>query len=102
MSTGVLDTSTGALFTVDASSADLVIDELVKRDVFFYNGHAGPYYGFYVDANKEASVGYLELASAPFTTKQLKALVTPDIFEVIDWPPMVVATSKVRKRLRPA
>ncbi|HEY5924861.1 MAG TPA: hypothetical protein VIV11_24440 [Kofleriaceae bacterium] len=48
----------------------LVIDELVKRDVFFYNGHAGPYYGFYVDANKEASVGYLELAMAPFTAKQ--------------------------------
>ncbi len=48
----------------------LIVDELVKRDVFFYNGHAGPYYGFYVDANKEASVGYLELASAPFTTKQ--------------------------------
>jgi hypothetical protein len=23
---------------------------------------------------------------APFTTKQLEALVTPDIFEVIDWP----------------
>ena len=48
----------------------LIIDELVKRDVFFYNGHAGPYYGFYVDANKEASVGYLELAMAPFTAKQ--------------------------------
>jgi hypothetical protein len=48
----------------------LIVDELVKRDVFFYNGHAGPYYGFYVDANKEASVGYLELASAPFTSKQ--------------------------------
>ena len=47
-----------------------IVDELVKRDVFFYNGHAGPYYGFYVDANKEASVGYLELAAAPFTSKQ--------------------------------
>ena len=22
----------------------------------------------------------------PFTTKQLQALVTPDIFEIIDWP----------------
>ncbi len=48
----------------------LIIDELVKRDVFFYNGHAGPYYGFYVDQAKEASVGYLEVAAAPFTTKQ--------------------------------
>ena len=25
-------------------------------------------------------------ANPPFTTKQLKALVTPDVFEVIDWP----------------
>jgi hypothetical protein len=48
----------------------LIIDELVKRDVFFYNGHAGPYYGFYVDKDKAASVGYLELASAAFTDKQ--------------------------------
>jgi hypothetical protein len=48
----------------------LIIDELVKRDVFFYNGHAGPYYGFYVDEAKAASVGYLELATAPFTSKQ--------------------------------
>lgn len=48
----------------------LIVDELVKRDVFFYNGHAGPYYGFYVDEAKEATVGYLELASAPFTSKQ--------------------------------
>jgi hypothetical protein len=48
----------------------LIIDELVKRDVFFYNGHAGPYYGFYVDKDKAASVGYLELATAPFTDKQ--------------------------------
>jgi hypothetical protein len=48
----------------------LIIDELVKRDVFFYNGHAGPYYGFYVDEHKEASVGYLELENAAFTGKQ--------------------------------
>ncbi len=48
----------------------LVVDELVKRDVFFYNGHAGPYYGFYVDKDKAASVGYLELATAAFTDKQ--------------------------------
>jgi hypothetical protein len=48
----------------------LIVDELVKRDVFFYNGHAGPYYGFYVDKDKAASVGYLELAAAPFTSKQ--------------------------------
>jgi hypothetical protein len=48
----------------------LIVDELVKRDVFFYNGHAGPYYGLYVDKDHAATVGYLELASAPFTQKQ--------------------------------
>lgn len=53
-----------------AAQKQLIVDELVKRDVFFYNGHAGPYYGFYVDEKKEASVGYLELAMAPFTDKQ--------------------------------
>jgi len=52
----------------------LIVDELVKRDVFFYNGHAGPYFGFYVDANYEATVGYLELANAPFTAKQQLAI----------------------------
>jgi hypothetical protein len=25
-------------------------------------------------------------SNPPFTTKQLKALVTPDLFEIIDWP----------------
>ena len=48
----------------------LIVDELVKRDVFFYNGHAGPYFGFYVDKDYAATVGYLELAAAPFTAKQ--------------------------------
>jgi hypothetical protein len=49
---------------------ELTVKELVTRDVFFYNGHAGPYYGFYLDANKEAQVDYLSLASAPFSDKQ--------------------------------
>lgn len=49
---------------------DLVVDELVKRDIFFYNGHAGPYYGLYIDAAKAATVTYTELAAAPFTDKQ--------------------------------
>lgn len=48
----------------------LIVDEIVKRDVFFYNGHAGPYFGFYVDKDYAATVGYLELANAPFTAKQ--------------------------------
>jgi len=47
-----------------------MLDELVKRDVFFYNGHAGPYYGFYLDAAHAADIGYLEVAAAPFTEKQ--------------------------------
>ncbi len=49
---------------------DLAVSELVTRDVFFYNGHAGPYFGFYLDAAYAATVGYQELASAPFGDKQ--------------------------------
>jgi hypothetical protein len=48
----------------------LIVDEIVARDVFFYNGHAGPYFGFYVDKDYAATVGYLEIANAPFTQKQ--------------------------------
>ena len=48
----------------------LVVDELVKRDVFFYNGHAGPYYGFYLDEAHASDVKYTDLAVAPFTDKQ--------------------------------
>ena len=39
---------------------DLALDELSRRDVFFYNGHAGPYYGFYLDELYEAAVDYHE------------------------------------------
>ena len=49
---------------------DLTVKELVTRDVVFYNGHAGPYYGLYIDAAKAASVTYTELATAAFTEKQ--------------------------------
>jgi hypothetical protein len=80
----VLDTKAGGkdikievrLFYADmfegqrAAQKALIVDELVKRDVFFYNGHAGPYFGFYVDKDYAATVGYLELATAPFTAKQ--------------------------------
>lgn len=45
---------------------DLAIEELRVRDVFFYNGHAGPYYGFYLDASDAATVRYTELAEIPF------------------------------------
>jgi hypothetical protein len=46
------------------------IDELIARDVFFYNGHAGPYFGLYLDANHEADVGYLEIAELDLPAKQ--------------------------------
>ena len=46
------------------------IDEIVGRDVFFYNGHAGPWYGFYLDAAGEAEITETEFASLPFTDRQ--------------------------------
>ena len=59
------------MFTTDRPGQKaLVLGELVKRDVFFYNGHAGPYYGLYLDAAHAADIGYLEVANAPFTDKQ--------------------------------
>ncbi len=45
---------------------DLALSEIVSRDVFFYNGHAGPYFGFYLDEAYEATVNYWEFAEAPF------------------------------------
>lgn len=59
------------MFTTDRRAQhDLAIAELVGRDVFFYPGHAGPYYGFYLDANDAATVRYRELAEAGFTSRQ--------------------------------
>jgi hypothetical protein len=49
---------------------DLALSEVVARDVFFYNGHAGPYYGFYLDEQSLAKVDYKEFATAPFSEKQ--------------------------------
>jgi hypothetical protein len=55
------------MFTTDrAGQHDLALAEMAARDVFFYNGHAGPYYGFYLDENDEATVYYSEFAGAPF------------------------------------
>jgi hypothetical protein len=56
--------------TSRAAQKALVVDELVKRDVFFYNGHAGPYYGFYLDEAHAADVKYTDLQNAAFTEKQ--------------------------------
>ncbi len=40
--------------------------ELVSRDVIFYNGHAGPYYGFYMDEAYEAYIDDTEFATLDF------------------------------------
>ncbi|MBW2524562.1 MAG: hypothetical protein JRI23_10315 [Deltaproteobacteria bacterium] len=49
---------------------DLVLAELATRDVFIYSGHAGPYYGFYLDPDWGATVDVGELATAPLSSKQ--------------------------------
>ena len=59
------------MFTTDRRGQhDLALSELVARDVFFYNGHAGPYFGFYLDEARAATVNYAEFATAPMTEKQ--------------------------------
>ncbi|MBM4318527.1 MAG: hypothetical protein FJ125_00850 [Deltaproteobacteria bacterium] len=59
------------MFTSDRKKAhDLVLDELRQRDVFFYNGHAGPYYGFYLSDDKPNDVKYQELATTELPAKQ--------------------------------
>ncbi len=59
------------MFTDDrARQRELALSEITTRDVFFYNGHAGPYYGFYLDAAGDAEIGEDDFASAPFTDKQ--------------------------------
>jgi hypothetical protein len=59
------------MFTTDRRGQhDLALSEIVSRDVFFYNGHAGPYFGFYLDEARQATVNYAEFESAPFTEKQ--------------------------------
>ena len=49
-----------------AEQRERVLYELVERDVFFYNGHAGPYYGLYLDGDYEAYVDDSEFADLPF------------------------------------
>lgn len=49
---------------------DQAIYELTQRDVVFYNGHAGPYYGLYLDAGYEAYIDSSEFASLPFDERQ--------------------------------
>lgn len=47
-----------------------LIDELKVRDVFFYNGHAGPYYGFYLDKEQLYTIDYKEIAKLELPDKQ--------------------------------
>jgi hypothetical protein len=50
---------------------DLGIEELTKRDVYFYNGHAGPYYGLSLaPSGSGGDVGYQELAEVEMPDKQ--------------------------------
>jgi len=59
------------MFRTDrAGQRELALSELVTRDVFFYNGHAGPWYGFYLDAAGRAEVHEDDFATATFTGKQ--------------------------------
>lgn len=48
-----------------SAQREQTIYELAKRDVFFYNGHAGPYYGLYLDAEYGAYIDNSEFASLP-------------------------------------
>lgn len=49
---------------------DQALVQLAIADVFIYDGHAGPYYGLYLDGQKEAFISAAELTSAPFQDKQ--------------------------------
>lgn len=64
------------MFTSDRRlQHDLAIYELQQRDIFFYNGHAGPYYGFYLDAADEAAVSYEEFKSVALDPKRQQLFV---------------------------
>ncbi|MBM4395081.1 MAG: hypothetical protein FJ087_05270 [Deltaproteobacteria bacterium] len=49
---------------------DTALAEVAARDVFFYNGHAGPFYGFYLSDDKPNDVKYTELATYAMPEKQ--------------------------------
>jgi hypothetical protein len=49
---------------------DTALSELTRADVFFYNGHAGPWYGFYLSDDKPNDVKYTELATINLPEKQ--------------------------------
>jgi len=47
-----------------------VIEALRERDVFYYWGHAGPYYGFSLSPNDKADLGYQEIEELDLKDKQ--------------------------------
>jgi len=50
---------------------ELALERLSDSDVFFYNGHAGPYYGFLMESGHTADVeNYRELAEIEMKDKQ--------------------------------
>lgn len=56
--------------TTRAEQKALALSELASRDVFLYAGHAGPYYGLYLDSANQAFVKESDLESAPMTSKK--------------------------------
>lgn len=49
-----------------AAQREQALYELTHRDVFFYNGHAGPYYGLYLDGEYGAYVDDSDFANLAF------------------------------------
>ena len=48
---------------------ETAVEALRTRDVFYYWGHAGPYYGFSLGPNSEADIGYQELQEMELSDK---------------------------------
>ena len=58
------------LFNDSAYHKQTALDEFVSRDVFYYNGHAGPWYGLSLSQGGGADVKEGDFALAPFTDRQ--------------------------------
>lgn len=58
------------MFDDSAAQKQLALDEFVARDVFYYNGHAGPWYGFSLNQSGTADVKEADFAAASFTERQ--------------------------------
>ena len=59
------------MFVTDRKLAhDTALAEVAARDIFFYNGHAGPFYGFYLSDDKPNDVKHTEFAEIELPAKQ--------------------------------